>query len=337
MEDGVDGKHVAAGGFERHRDGTFTADGGGEGFAFDGVLIASVEGLDRDSAAEDVASVVHEDTSRAIGRGVEGDFDFNAAAGAVELHALVGVGLGAAGELAVDVAKVEDGAGEAVRLEVGVAFDLGADAEGVAAGDEAGGEDGVAADVHDGAAGGIGFVADVGGVGIGVAEEALDGAELADFAFVDGGFHPEPLGVGGDHEGFADFDVRFIADGDERVDFGDVDTEGLFAEDMLAGAGGADGPFDVEVIGKGVVDDVDGGVGEEFVVGAVGGGDAEGGGVGLGGGEIAGADGGDFERFGAEEGGDDLGTGEFRGAQNAPAETSGHDQQHGRKRGCGVT
>jgi len=52
LEDGVDGEHVAAGGFEGDRDGAFTADGGGEGFAFDGVLITGIEGLKAYAGAE---------------------------------------------------------------------------------------------------------------------------------------------------------------------------------------------------------------------------------------------------------------------------------------------
>jgi hypothetical protein len=103
------------------------------------------------------------------------------------------------------------------------------------------------------------------------------------------------------------------------LDFGGVQAEGFFAEYVLAGLGGAEGPGDVEVVGEGVVDDIDGGVGEERFVGGVGGGDLKfladsGGFVG-----VAGSEGGDLEAFAAGQSGQDFGAGEFGGAENAPA------------------
>jgi len=46
---------------------------------------------------------------------------------------------------------------------------------------------------------------------------------------------------------------------------------------MLAGLGGLDGPGNVKLVGKWIVDSVDVGVGEKFFVGAVGASDAMGG------------------------------------------------------------
>jgi hypothetical protein len=85
----------------------------------------------------------------------------------------------------------------------------------------------------------------------------------------------KPLRVGADHEGFADEDAGAVADGEEGLRFSEGHAEGFFAEDVLAGFGGADGPGNVELVGERVVDGVDAGVGEEFFVGAVGGGDVE--------------------------------------------------------------
>ena len=53
--------------------------------------------------------------------------------------------------------------------------------------------DEVAADVHEGAAAAFGLVADVGRVGVEVAEEADDGAKFADAAFVEQFAEAQPL------------------------------------------------------------------------------------------------------------------------------------------------
>ena len=77
--------------------------------------------------------------------------------------------------------------------------------------------------------------------------------------------------------------------------FGDGQAERLFAEHVLAGLGGLDGPGHVKLIGQRVVDGVDFGVGEQLLVGAVGLGNAERGCRLLRLGEIARSDGGDGE------------------------------------------
>ena len=105
-----------------------------------------------------------------------------------------------------------------------------------------------------------------------------------------------------DHEGFADEDASAVADGEERLGFGAAHGDGLFAEDVLASFGGVDGPGNVELVGKGIVNSVDVGVGEEFFVGAVGGGNVELRGYGAGAGKVTGGDGGDARELAARAG-----------------------------------
>ena len=133
----------------------------------------------------------------------------------------------------------------------------------------AGGLDAVAADVEERSAAALDLVADVGRVVVEVAEESCDGAQLADAAGAEEFAHAEPLRVAADHEGFADLDAGAVADGEEGPGFGDSEADRFFAEHVLAGFGGLDGPGDVELVGQGIVDGVDVGIGEQFFVGAV--------------------------------------------------------------------
>ena len=64
----------------------------------------------------------------------------------------------------------------------------------------------------------------------------------------------------GDHE----LDVGVAAGRDHGCGIGDGDAHGLLAEDVLAGAGGADGVLGVHGVGQGDVDGVDGGVGGDL-------------------------------------------------------------------------
>ena len=102
-----------------------------------------------------------------------------------------------------------------------------------------------------------------------------DGAQLADAAFIEKLAQAQPLRRAADHEGFADFDAGARADVEQRFGLGDSHAERLFAEHVLAGFGGLGGPGDVKLIGQRIVDRVDVGVGEQFLVGAVGRGNAE--------------------------------------------------------------
>ncbi len=130
--------------------------------------------------------------------------------------------------------------------------------------------------------------------------------------------------MGDDHEGLADLDAGAVADGEEGLGLGDGEADGLLAEDVLAGLGGLDGPGDVEVVGKRIVDGVDVGVGEELFVAAVGSGDVEGSGGGFGFCEVARGDGGDRGELSLLHGRDHLLEADGGGAEDAPAKFSWH-------------
>ena len=273
--EGVEDAHVGDGGFEGDGDFGVVEDGAGEGVALESVLVDGGEGFYGDAGAEEVAGGVDLDARGAVGRGVEGDFELDAAGGAEGLDALAGDELGAAGEEGLAGGEVHEERGEAVDVGVGVAVDEGEDAGGFGglagggAEELARGEDEVAADIHERAAAHGGLVADVVGVVVEVAEGAGDETQGANPAFADELFSAEPLRCRLDHEGFGDLDVGGIADGDEGSGFFGGEGDGLFAEDVLAGLRGFDGPGDVQVVGERIVDGVDVGVGEECFVGAV--------------------------------------------------------------------
>ncbi len=78
-----------------------------------------------------------------------------------------------------------------------------------------------------------------------------------------------------DHESFADFYVCAVAGFDQLEHFGGIEAERFFAQYMLARFGCANRPRHVHVIRQRIVDEIDGGIGQELFVGAVRGGDAE--------------------------------------------------------------
>jgi len=77
------------------------------------------------------------------------------------------------------------------------------------------------------------------------------------------------LRIAADHEGFADLHSSTGANGKQGFGFRDGKTDGLFAENMLAGFGRFNGPGYMEMIGKRIVDGVDIRVGEKFFVRAI--------------------------------------------------------------------
>ena len=81
------------------------------------------------------------------------------------------------------------------------------------------------------------------------------------------------------HEGFEDGDVIFLGGLGHLIEAVERNGRRLFAEDVLAGFGGAHGPLGVHGVGQRVVDDVDVGVGEQRFVAAEGFGNALLGGV----------------------------------------------------------
>jgi hypothetical protein len=64
-----------------------------------------------------------------------------------------------------------------------------------------------------------------------------------------------------DHEGLPNPDSCACANGKKSFGLCDGETEGLLAENMLPGFGGLDGPGNVKMIGKRIVDRVDIGIG----------------------------------------------------------------------------
>ena len=140
---------------------------------------------------------------------------------------------------------------------------------GLVAEEEARDVDGIAADVHEPAAAVLGDIADVRGVDVVIAEEALDGTQFADAAGGDEFSGAQPLGMGAYHEGFADLDFGTGLNVEECAGFGEGEAERLFAEDVLPCFGSLDRPGDVKVVWERVVDDVNLRVGQELFVGTV--------------------------------------------------------------------
>ena len=90
MKDGVDDGHVLDGVLEGDGDFSVFQNCFGESIALGGVLIADWESFRSDASAGEVTAIVDEEASGTVERGVEGDFDLDAPAGAEELDALVG-------------------------------------------------------------------------------------------------------------------------------------------------------------------------------------------------------------------------------------------------------
>ena len=80
----------------------------------------------------------------------------------------------------------------------------------------------------------------------------------------------KPLRVTANHESLADFDSGTGAHGEQSLRFSDSEAERFFAEYMLTGLGGLDGPRDMQLIGKRNVNCVDIWICEQFLIRAVG-------------------------------------------------------------------
>ena len=165
--------------------------------------------------------------------------------------------------------EVEDGRAQAVDAQGRVAVDRRHHPGRLGAGDEARGGHRVAADVEHAAAAPAQHVPDVGRIGQQVAEMAVDRLELADPPAADELARRQPLRVRAHHEGFLDVDAGTVARRQQRPRVGQVHAERLLAQHVLAGLGGLDRPGHVEMVGQGVVDRVDLGVGQERLVAVV--------------------------------------------------------------------
>ncbi len=320
-----DDRGVVDGIFERVGQRSFVADGLGEEIGLDGELVANGNGFD-DLAASgvEVLAVVNDDARGLVGGRVEGNLDIGVAFGAEKLHLLVINHLGADGEDALAAREFENGGGQAIGLETGIAFNATDDANGLLAKNKAGSADGVAADVHQSAPGKIFHVSNVGGIDIEIAEDADGGTEFANAAGIDDIAGAQPLRVGDDHETFFDLDVVLVTCFANAACFRDIARHGFFAENIFAAAGGANGPLCMEMIGQGIVDDFNFGIVQQVIVGAIDFGDVK----------VLGnffsfldgtrTDGGELRVFALQHGGKNALGGDACGAENSPLYFSTH-------------
>ena len=155
-------------------------------------------------------------------------------------------------------------------MHLRVAINKGNDASGLLCESVARCVDEVAADVHEGTTSALNLVTNVGRVDVEITEEAADGAEFPDAAFIEQFAKAQPLRITAYHEGFANLDAGMCLDGEESFGLGNGEAERLLAENVLASFCGFDGPGDMQLIGKGIVNGVDFRVGKEFFVRAIG-------------------------------------------------------------------
>src|ERR1035441_3322051 len=105
----------------------------------------------------------------------------------------------------------------------------------------------IAADVHQAAAAPLHLAANVAGIVVEVAVNAGDGAQFADAPFVEQRADSLPLRMAVDHEGLGDLDAGAGTYSEKRLRFGSGQAERLFAQHVLAGLGGLDRPWNVQV------------------------------------------------------------------------------------------
>ena len=197
---------------------------------------------------------------------------------APDAHAAVHSAAGAAGQVGQHVVgKAEGGRGPLVDAALGA--DVGAAVEvdgfghfpaGGRAGEQPGDGHGVAAHVHDAAAGGAVLLADVVQIEPHVEGEVrLDQPHLADGAVADQFHQFGGLRVAAVHKGFQHEDVVVAGRLDQGHGLAQMAGQRFFAEHVLAGLGALDGPLGVQVVGQGVVHHVHIRVGEQRVVAGV--------------------------------------------------------------------
>ena len=86
--------------------------------------------------------------------------------------------------------------------------------------------------------------------------------------------HGQPARLHAHHRRLTDHHAGPIARGDQATRVGAGGGDGLFAQHMLPGVGGALGPGDVQVVRQRIVDRVNLGIGQQRLVGGVRSGDA---------------------------------------------------------------
>src|ERR1017187_2662595 len=323
VEDGFDYGHVLDGVFDRDRNFGAIDNRFGEGIALQGVLIADGKGFGGNAVTEQIAAAVDQEAGGTIHRRVEGNLDLEATASAKEVDALVRDQLRTAGENGLAPREVEKCRRETVGMHLGIAVDEADDPRRLLSECIAGCMHKVAADVQECTSTARDLVVDAGRVHLEVAEEADDRMNFSDAAFGEQFAEAEPLRIAAAHEGLAEPDPSTGANSEEGFGLGDGETERLLAENVLASFGSSDGPRDMEMIGKRIVDGVDIRVSDEFFVRTVSRGNAESGRRLLGLRQAAGCDGDDPGVLALLHGGNDF-LADAGGAENSPAELAGH-------------
>jgi hypothetical protein len=192
----------------------------GKDVPLNGVLVAGREGLDRDAATHQVTPVVDKDAARAVVGRIERDFDFDAAFGTQQLHPLVGDELCAAGKRCVARRELHHGGSQPVYLQLRVFLQQGRYPQWLFAEEESRGVDGVAPYVHQPPSAAFRNVADVLGIGVEVAEEALDRTQGTNPAGCNQFAGAQPLRMGAHHEGFANDYAGALLHRQKRLGFG---------------------------------------------------------------------------------------------------------------------
>ena len=233
------------------------------------VLVTRGNGLAVDRAAIELRAVVGEDLGAAAQRRIERNLNFNALGGSADLHPLVGHRLCGDGEVQpAALAKVHQRADQTVGLEFRVTLDQRNRAHRFAAEQQARGDDGIAADVVQRAAADIGLVADIGRIAVEIRKVGLDRAQVAQSAAAHAVAHGQPLRVKAHHKGF--HDVHLLRDLAQLRGLGRRQSHGLLAQHVLARARRHQRQRHVLVVRQGVVDGFNLGVGQQFLVAAVG-------------------------------------------------------------------
>ena len=267
-----------------------------------------------------VAARGHEHVRRPVGRDVERDLDRQPPLAAVDVDALIGLDAGRAGERRDAVVELEDRAGQRVDAAHRIADDRGLDRAGLGTEQHARQVDRVAADVEQRPAACLELVPDVRRIVVVVREPALDRAQPAEPAGRHDLHRGDPRRVVAIHERLHQPDAGVRAGLDHPLRVGRGHGQRLLAQDVLPGTGSGEGPLGMEVVRQRDVDDVHVGIGEERLVRAVGGRDAELVGDGACLGRVPRRDRHDLAARGLQQAGDDLLARDVGRRQDAPAQ-----------------
>ena len=167
--------------------------------------------------------------------------------------------------------KVHDGRHRAVGLKVRVPVDQRHRAQRLGFKQKAPGHDGVAADVVQSATADFRQVADVVRLAVEVGKKRLHRAQFTQGAAAHNLARAQPLRVKAHHEGL--HDVHLARHFAQFFGLARVHGKGFFTQHVFACAGGGQRHGHMLVVGQRVVDGFNVGVGQQFIIGAVGLGD----------------------------------------------------------------